>query len=79
MSSHSVVVTRLAADDVIGLIRYISENLKNLQAAERHLELYLETIESLGDMPKRHPISAIPRLKELEIRLVSFGNYFIAY
>ena len=79
MSSYSVVVTCLAADDAVDLIRYISDNLKNKQAAERHLGLYLETVESLGDMPNRYVISSLPGLSELEIRLAPFGNYVIAY
>ena len=37
MSKYSVIVTKPAADDAIGIIRYISDNLKNKKAAERHL------------------------------------------
>ena len=79
MSIHSVVITRLAADDAIEIIRYISDDLKNVQAADKHLKSYLETVESLGDMPNRHAISSIPGLNDLGIRLAPFGNYVIAY
>ena len=47
MSAYAVIVTKAAADDAIEIIRYISDNLKNRKAAERHLELYLDTLRSL--------------------------------
>ena len=53
--------------------------MQNTQAAERHLGLYLETVESLGDMPNRYAISSLPGLSELGIRLAPFGNFVIAY
>jgi len=53
MSTYSIVVTRLAADDAVDMIRYISDNLKNVQAARRHLGLYLETVESLEELQPR--------------------------
>ena len=79
MSTYSIVVTRLAADDVVDMIRYISDNLKNVQAARRHLNLYLETVESLGELPNRYAISSLAGLYEKGIRLAPFGNYVIAY
>lgn len=79
MSAYTVIVTRLAADDAAGMIRYISGDLKNVQAAKRHLDLYLETVESLGEFPNRYAISSLSGLYEKEIRLVPFGNYVIAY
>ena len=51
MSKYSVIVTKPAADDAVEIIRYISDNLKNRKAAERHLELYLDTLRSLREMP----------------------------
>ena len=51
MREYSVIVTKPAADDAVEIIRYISDNLKNRKAAERHLELYLDTLRSLREMP----------------------------
>lgn len=73
-----VIVTRLAADDAAGMIRYISGDLKNVQVAKRYLDLYLETVKSLGEFPKRYAISSLSGLDK-GIRLAPFGNYVIAY
>ena len=79
MSKYSVIVTKPAADDAIEIIRYISDNLKNKKAAERHLELYLDTLHSLREMPGIYGISTIDGLYERGIRLAPCGNFDIAF
>jgi len=76
---YSVYVTRSAADDVVEIIRYISDGLRNTEAAERHLEWYLDTVSSLAEMPNRFALSNVPALRGRGVRFVPFGNYMIAY
>ena len=79
MSKYSVIVTKPAADDAVEIIRYISDNLKNRKAAERHLELYLDTLRSLKEMPGIYGISTMEGLYERGIRLAPFGNFDVAF
>ena len=79
MSKYSVIVTKPAADDAVEIIRYISDNLKNRKAAERHLELYLDTLRSLREMPGIYGISTMEGLYERGIRLAPFGNFDVAF
>ena len=79
MRKYSVIVTKSAADDAVEIIRYISDNLKNRRAAEKHLELYLDTLRSLREMPGIYGVSTIEGLYEKGIRLAPFGNFDIAF
>ena len=79
MRYYSVIVTKAAADDAIEIIRYISDYLKNRKAAEKHLELYLDTLNSLKEMPGIYGISTMEGLYERGIRLAPFGNFDIAF
>ena len=79
MSKYSVIVTKPAAEDAVEIIRYISDNLKNRKAAERHLELYLDTLRSLREMPGIYGISTMEGLYERGIRLAPFGNFDVAF
>ena len=79
MKEYSVIVTKPAADDAVEIIRYISDILKNRKAAERHLELYLDTLRSLRKMPGIFGISTMEGLHEKGIRLAPFGNIDVAF
>ena len=79
MSKYSVIVTKPAADDAVEIIRYVSYNLKNRKAAERHLELYLDTLRSLREMPGIYGISTMEGLYERGIRLAPFSNFDVAF
>ena len=79
MREYSVIVTKPAADDAVEIIRYISDNLKNRKAAERHLELHLDTLRSLREMPNIFGISTMEGLHEKGIRLAPFGNFDTAF
>ncbi len=54
MGNYKVQLTDKAQKDIIGIARYISEELFDKSAADEHVDEIYRVALGLSDMPKRH-------------------------
>lgn len=80
MGEYKVKLTDKAQKDIIGIAKYISEELFNKNAADLHVDEIYRVASSLSDMPKRHKlIIDIELIMPYGIRRVEVKNYSIFY
>jgi plasmid stabilization system protein ParE len=77
--SYQVKLTVSLHHDLRRALDYISEELKNPAAAQRLHGKTLTTIQTLTDMPLRHPLVRDEFLAAQGIRWVPVYNYLIFY
>ena len=68
-----------ARQDLIDTVRYITEKLKNPDAADRIAEEIVAAAESLREFPYRNPVFRPMKPLEREVRSVPAGNYLLFY
>ena len=76
---YKIIVTDPAQKDLRDTVLYISNELKNKQAALNLLNLVEETVKSLTDMPERYAIIDDEILSREGFRFIPIKNYFLFY
>ena len=79
MKEYDVVVSPSANEDLIELVKYITDELQNRTAALHHVEMYKNALTSLRTFPYRNAVSTEPRLSATQSRIERMGNYNIVY
>lgn len=75
----TVVVSKEARNDLVGIRRYIGEELCNPDAAKRILRALRQCVESLAELPERGtPLDAILRV-HTEYRFLVCEKYCVFY
>lgn len=69
----------VAKDDMLEIIKYISGELKNKQAAENLAEEFISAAESLRQFPYSHQVYSPLKPLETEYRKVIVKNYLMFY
>lgn len=78
-TSYSVEYLPVARKDLIDIVKYVSETLKNPHAAESLAEEIVRRIESLQEMPYRSPVLIPIKSLKHEYRKLIVKNYLILY
>lgn len=76
---YKIVVTAPAERDLEAAVSYISNELKNKQAALNLLDLVEKAVNSLTDMPERYAVVSDETLARAGIRLITIKNYLLFY
>jgi addiction module RelE/StbE family toxin len=77
--AFKVKFSEQAADDLSKIIRYISEELCNPQAAENFYSAVDKRLETLSENPYVFSLYHDERLSEQGIRFAVVGNYLMFY
>lgn len=76
---YKIIVTDPAQKDLRDAVSYISNELKNKQAAFNLLNLVEKTVNSLTDMPERYAIVDDEILSREGFRFITTKNYLLFY
>ena len=76
---YKIIVTAPAQKDLQNAVSYISNELKNKQAASNLIDLVEETVKSLTDMPERYAIVDDEILSREGFRFIQIKNYLMFY
>jgi addiction module RelE/StbE family toxin len=76
---YQVKVTKPAERDLQDAVSYITDELKNSQAAADLLDLAEEAMKSLAEFPMRHAPIEIDELAQEGIRYLSVRHYLLFY
>lgn len=68
-----------AQEDMVEIVRYISKELGNLDAALRLADQFVEAAESTCSMPYLYPVYFPVRPLKREYRKILVGNYLMFY
>ena len=79
MDEYSVIIETTAKSDLRGLLRYITETLKEPVAAKRIYFSIKDKIENLYHMPQRHPLVRDEALAGRGLRWMPAENYSVFY
>lgn len=79
MTAYKVEVGLLAQTDIVEIIRYISQTLREPRTAGNIYRMIKEEIGSLHLMPERYPYEDDERLRLLGIRKLLVKNYKVLY
>ena len=79
MNSYKVLMTEPAANDLLGIAHYITDELRAPAGASRLVVKIREAVMSLSKLPTRHPLVADERLALQGIRKIPVDNYIIFY
>lgn len=75
---YKIIVTDPAQKDLQNAVSYISNELKNKQAAFNLIDLVEETVKSLTDMPERYAV--VDEILSREgFRFIPIKNYLLFY
>ena len=76
---YKIIVTAPAQKDLQNAVSYISNELKNKQAAFNLIDLVEETVKSLTDMPERYAVVDDEILSREGFRFIQIKNYLMFY
>lgn len=76
---YKIIVTEPAQKDLRDAISYISNELKNNQAAVNLIDLVEKTVNSLTDMPERYALVDDEILAREGFRFITIKNYLLFY
>lgn len=76
---YKIIVTDPAQKDLKDAVSYISNELKNRQAAINLLDLVEKTVKSLTDMPERYAVVNDEILARKGFRIMPIKNYLLFY
>ena len=77
--NFQVVLTNQAKADLIGIYRYIANDLQSPQTAEGQLSRLENAISSLDRMPERYRVYDHEKWKERNLRIMPVNNYLVFY
>lgn len=69
----------IALDDMLGIVKYISSELKNPIAAKNLSEEFVKTAESLTEFPYSNPCYTPIKPLKHECRKITIKNYITFY
>lgn len=69
----------IALDDMLGIVKYISGELKNPIAAKNLSEEFVKTAESLTEFPYSNPCYTPIKPLKHEYRKITIKNYIMFY
>ncbi len=76
---YKIIVTDPAHKDLMDAVSYISNELKNKQAAFSLIDLVEETVNSLTNMPERYAVVDDETLAREGFRFITIKNYLLFY
>lgn len=76
---YKIIVTEPAQKDLKNTVAYISNELKNKQAAFNLISLVEKNVESLKEMPERYAIVNDEFLAREGFRFIAIKNYLLFY
>ena len=79
MDEYTVIIESTAKSDLRGILRYITETLKEPVIAKRIYSSIKEKIMSLDQMPQRHPLVRDETLAARGLQWMPAENYSIFY
>jgi len=79
MNRYKIEITEPAENDLKEIARYISQELRDYNAAQNIIEKIGSVIYSLAEMPLRNPLVADERLSYQGIRRIVIDNYLAFY
>lgn len=79
MEKYEVIIDAEAEKDLVEILTYITETLKEPHAAIRIFNSIREQILSLDHMPNRHAVIAEEPYAALGVRIIPVENYLAFY
>ena len=79
MEKYEVIIDAEAEKDLLGILTYITETLKEPRVAARIFLSIREQILSLDHMPNRHAIVAEEPYAAMSVRIIPVENYLAFY
>lgn len=79
MTRYQIEIGAQAQADLVEIVRYIGQTLREPRTARNLYQLIKEQILSLNQMPERYPYEDDSRLRALEIRKLLVKKYKILY
>ncbi len=76
---YKIIVTEPAQKDLRDAVSYISNGLKNNQAAVNLIDLVEKTVNSLTGMPERYAVADDEILAREGFRFITIKNYLLFY
>lgn len=76
---YKIIVTKPAQNDLRSAVSYISNELKNKQAANQLIDIVEKTVKSLIDMPERYAVVDDEILSREGFRFIPVNNYLLFY
>ena len=76
---YKIIFSENARDDLIGIVRYISNALLEPNIAKKLSYRILKCINSLDEFPNRHKLCEYKEWKERELRILPVENYLVFY
>ena len=76
---YSIQITEPARQDLYQIMRYISSDLHNPDAAEKLLTDIEQSVLHLKTAPHSHAVIDMDDLKPKEIRFITVKNYLVFY
>ena len=79
MTNYKVIIEPVAANDLAGIVDYISKVLLEPTVAAKLYRNIKEQISSLSNMPKRNKIVSDERYASVGLRTLMMKNYIAYY
>jgi len=79
VTKFEVIIECTAHNDLRGILRYITDTLKEPNTAKRIYKAIKEKIEKLDQMPLRYPLVRDDVLAARGLRLMPVENYSVFY
>ncbi|CAK7080516.1 MAG: hypothetical protein EUB_01270 [Eubacterium sp.] len=79
MTNYEIIYTEKAISDLEDIFRYVAYALAEPEIAKRQAAELMDSADSLGTMPRRHPPSNEERLREKGVRVMPVNNYNVYY
>lgn len=76
---YRIIFSKNARDDLIGIVRYISDELLEPNIAKKLSYRILGCINSLDEFPNRHRLCDHQEWKERGLRILPARNYLVFY
>jgi len=76
---YKITYLPIANQDLMGIMRYISEELCNPDAAQSLLDKIEHAISLLAEFPYAHPLHSLPMRLPRETRFFPVRNYLVFY
>ena len=76
---YRVMISPSANADLVGILRYISQELKNPQAASMLADGFEQCYADLEEMPAAHALCDDPVLRLIGYRKYPVGNYLVIF
>ena len=79
MDEYKIIIETTAEFDLYSILRYITDNLKEPISAQRIYTSIKEKVNSLDQLPQRHPLVRDEALASRGLRWMPVENYSVFY